>query len=89
MDIMSRKLTDALRDVVSYFPGSTLLGEKSDVPGPYRMLIHHQDELRAYKNNHPDCHDLSYREECNRHIDMLLEFFDHHSGKAVRDEQAR
>ena len=89
MVILSRKLINALRDVISYYPGTTLLGEKVEIHEPYRVLVHHQDELRAYKDKHPKYHDKSYREECNQHIDTLLEFLDQHSGKEVGDEKER
>ena len=89
MVILSRKLINVLRDVISYYPGTTLLGEKVEIKEPYRVLVHHQDELRAYKDKHTKHHDKSYREECNQHIDTLLKFLDLHSGKAVRDEKER
>ena len=89
MVILSRKLINALRDVISYYPGATLLGEKVEIMEPYRVLVHHQGEIRAYKDKHPKYHDKSYREECNQHIDTLLEFLDQHSGEAVRDEKER
>lgn len=89
MTIFSMKLINALRDVVSYYPGSTLLGEEVDVSEPYCMLVHYKDELHAYKDHHPPCHPPPYREECNRHIDLLLNFLEWHSGKALRDEMDR
>lgn len=89
MVILSRKLINALRDVISYYPGTNLPGEKIEIEEPYRLLVHHQHELRAYKDKHPKYHDNSYREECNQHIDTLLKFLDQHSGKAVRDEMDR
>ena len=89
MVILSRKLINALRDVISYYPGTTLLGEKVEIKEPYRVLVHHQDELRTYKDQHPKYHEKSYREECNQHIDSLLDFLDQHSGEAVRDEKER
>lgn len=87
--IFSMKLINALRDVILYFPGSTLLGEEVDVQEPYCMLVHYKDNLLAYKDDHPSCHTSSYREECNRHIDLLLNFLEWHSGKALRDEMDR
>ena len=87
--IFSMKLINALRDVISYYPGSTLLGEEVDVEEPYCMLVHYKAELLAYKDEHPSCHAPYYREECNRHIDLLLNFLEWHSGKALRDEMDR
>ena len=87
--IFSMKLINALRDVITYYPGSTLLGEEVDIQEPYCMLVHYQEELLAYKDKHPLSHAPSYREECNRHIDLLLNFLEWHSGKALRDEKDR
>ena len=53
------------------------------------MLVHYREDLLAYKNKHPPCHAPSYREECNRHIDLLLKFLEWHSGKELQDEMDR
>ena len=87
--IFSMKLINALRDVIDYYPGCTLLGEEVDVHEPYCMLVHYKDKLLWYKDHHRPCHAPLYREECNRHIDLLLNFLEWYSGKALRDEQAR
>ena len=89
MTIYSRKLLNALRDVVAYYPGETLLGDEIKFYEPYRLLCHHIEELRAYKNNQPEWHDEAYRQECSEHIDILLKYFDDRYGKALNDERAR
>ena len=89
MTIHSEKLLNVLRDVVSYYPSCTLLGDEFEVYEPYQIFWHHGEELRAYKSKHPQWHDEAYREECNRHIDILLTFLDNNYGKAIRDEEDR
>ena len=89
MTIHSKKLLNALRSVVSYYPGYSLLGDEFEVYEPYRILYHHRKDLRAYKDNQPSWHSELYRKECNEHIDILLDFLDHRYGKALQDEEER
>ncbi|KAE9375264.1 P-loop containing nucleoside triphosphate hydrolase protein [Stipitochalara longipes BDJ] len=72
--INSPLLVNALRAVVSYYPGSSLLEEPLTIEEPYQLLVHHRKDLEAYKDNHPPNHTPEYREECNQHIDIILEF---------------
>jgi hypothetical protein len=72
--INSSLLINALRAVVSYYPGFSLLEEPSTFQSPYKLLVHHRKDLEAYKENHPLKHTAEYREECNQHIDILLKF---------------
>lgn len=89
MDIHSKELLNVLRDIISYCPGCSLLGEELRVPEPYRILYLHREELRAYKSKHPQWHDEAYRVECNRHLDVLFGFLDKRYGKAIQDEKNR
>ena len=89
MTIRSKKLLNALRDVITYYPGGSFIGDEVNVYEPYRVLCHHIEDLKAYKDRHPEWHDEAYRQECNDHIDILLGFLDDHYGKDFRDEQAR
>lgn len=89
MTIHSSKLVNVLRDVITYYPGVSLLGDKFQIFEPYRMLCHHREYLRAYKQRQPQWHDEAYHKECNEHLDVLLDFLDSRYGKALEDEKAR
>jgi len=89
MTIHSKMLLNVLRDIVSYYPGYTLLGDQFDVREPYQMLYHYREELKDYMSNHPQVHDEVYRVECNQHIAILLQFLDNTYGKAIQDERDR
>jgi len=89
LTIHSKMLLNVLRDIVSYYPGYTLLGDQFDVREPYQMLYHYREELKDYMSNHPQIHDEVYRVECNQHIAILLGFLDNRYGKAIQDERDR
>lgn len=89
MTIHSKMLLNLLRDIVSYYPGYTLLGDQFDIREPYQMLFHYREELKNYMSNHPTTHDEVYRVECNQHIILLLEYLDNQYGKAIQDERDR
>ncbi len=89
LTIHSKMLLNVLRDIVSYYPGYTLLGDQFDVREPYQMLYHYREELKDYMSNHPQIHDEVYRVECNQHIATLLRFLDNRYGKAIQDERDR
>ena len=93
MTIHSKKLLNALRDVITYYPGidgiGSLLKDKPTVYEPYRILCHHMKDLRRYKDNQPPWHNEEYHRECNQHLDVLLDFLDQCYGKALQDEEAR
>ncbi|KAG9228394.1 hypothetical protein BJ875DRAFT_526948 [Amylocarpus encephaloides] len=55
MHIHSPAVIHALRSVVKYYPGQSLKGETVIIPYPYAILVHHEKELRDYKESrHPD-----------------------------------
>ena len=88
MTIHSKKLVNALRDVVTYCPYS-LVGDDLVFDEPYQILYHHMKDLRDYRNYQPPWHDEIYRNECNQDLDTLLDFLDDRYGTALRDEEAR
>ncbi|KAH0563422.1 hypothetical protein GP486_002012 [Trichoglossum hirsutum] len=87
--INSPLLVNALRAVVSYYPGSNLLEEPLTFSEPYRMLVHYRNDLKAYKDNHSPNHTQEYREECNQHIDILLGFLHQNFDGGLELEEAR
>ncbi|KAF2276670.1 P-loop containing nucleoside triphosphate hydrolase protein [Westerdykella ornata] len=48
MVIRSKPLIEAIRAVVTYYPGQELGGNTITVEEPYYMLLHHQNDLREY-----------------------------------------
>lgn len=89
LKIRSQELLNALRSVVKYYPGQTLLGESVSFQEPFRLLVHHRAELEAYKFRHPKGHSEEYRKICNEHIDILLRFLREHFGGALEVEERR
>lgn len=87
--ILSSKLINALRSVVKYYPGQSLLGDKLEFPEPYQFLVHHRHDLERYKTQHPPQHNECYRAECNEHIDHLLKFLQNAKGKELDEEEER
>lgn len=87
--INSPLLINALRAVVSYYPGSSLLEEPLTFESPYRLLVHYRKDLEAYKDNHSSNHTVEYREECNQHTDILLEFLHQYFEGGLELEEAR
>lgn len=53
MHIRSPAIIHALRSVVKYYPGQSLLGDTIIIPEPYLILVHHEKELKEYRER---CH---------------------------------
>lgn len=87
LHIHSPLLINALRAVVSYYPGNNMLGEPLVFPEPFHLLAWWWKELEAYKDNHPSSHTDHYRDECNQHIDVLLEFLEEHFEAELKRHQ--
>ncbi|TAQ90526.1 hypothetical protein B7494_g1089 [Chlorociboria aeruginascens] len=87
--IRSRKLLNALRAVVRYYPGQTLLGDTVSFSEPFKLLVHHRTELEAYKTQNVEGHSEDYKKESNEHIDVLLKFLKNYFGKSLEDEEKR
>ncbi|KAA8570778.1 hypothetical protein EYC84_000172 [Monilinia fructicola] len=85
--IYSPLLINALRAVVSYYPGNSMLGEPLMFPEPFHIMVWYWKELEAYKDSHPSSHPDGYREECNRHIDALLGFLEENFGAEMKRHQ--
>ncbi|KAL9090669.1 MAG: hypothetical protein Q9165_005157 [Trypethelium subeluteriae] len=82
LHVHSASLLNALRAVVKYSSNASHKGEidifKEGVfPYPYRDLFHYKEELVAYKQatvGPRAMHTSDYNEECDRHIDILIEY---------------
>jgi len=78
--IRSPLLLNAIRAVVEFSseaPSGNLDSMRDGVfPFPYRDLYYHKEDLLKYKQSHPTRarHTDEYNEECDRHIDLLIDF---------------
>ncbi len=79
--IHSPFLLNALRTVIAY--SSLRITEEKDslregiFPYPYEDLYHYKDALLDYKKNHhptKERHTEEYNTECDRHIDVLIDY---------------
>ena len=73
LKIHSEKLVNALRAVIDYYPGESLIDGPLVFEDPYRVLFNNFAELEAYRDSHPSEHSAEYRSNCNKDIDLLLE----------------
>ncbi|KAI8623755.1 hypothetical protein F5Y19DRAFT_468299 [Xylariaceae sp. FL1651] len=87
--IYSSHLINALKAVVSYYPGTSFVGTEVKVEAPYCVLVHHRAALARYKFNQPDTHDQEYASTTAKHIDILLEFLETACGEQIREEEKR
>ena len=76
-------LLNALRSIVKY-SSEAPSGDKDGLKDglfeyPFKDLYYHKDELEQYKNSSDSArrnHTEEYNAQCNRHIDLLLEYLD-------------
>ena len=75
--VHSKYILNALRAIVSYYPGFSLSDRSlMDMEQNAWLLYHHRAELLEYKNRHPESHSPDYIEECNKHIDEVISYLD-------------
>ncbi|KAI5921080.1 P-loop containing nucleoside triphosphate hydrolase protein [Camillea tinctor] len=89
MVINSPHLINALKAVVGYYPGISLLGDNVKIMAPYQVLFHHRTALELYKNSQPETHDTEYEITTANHIDILLNFLEKNMGEEIREEERR
>lgn len=89
MKIFSEKLINAIRAVVEYYPHQGIMGNVLTVPEPYAFLVHHMEELEAYKTHQTSVHSEEYARECNEQIDLLLTFLRGYFEDALESERER
>lgn len=90
--IHSAAIINALRAVVSYYPSQDLSGDSLRIEWPYRVLVHHYDELVGFKTEvtlkSPE--DLCVRERnAVDHLDVLIHFLDDSVMMDIRAEAER
>lgn len=79
MLINSATIINALRSVVTYYPSQQLSGDVLSIDWPYRVMVHHYDELVAFREQvkSKDPEDLCVRErEAPEHLNLLIHFLD-------------
>ena len=95
IQINSAAVVNALRSVVEYFPGQNMIGDSLTISEPYIILIHHEKELAAYRENfapnktEPDAEPCSIEEETYEHLGIVLEFIQQTLKGSLEKERAR
>jgi hypothetical protein len=80
--IHSAHLIKALRSIVRYYPGQSLLGDTITIKEPLSMLVHYRKELQEYREN---CDHA----ETDHHIGVLLKYLEDNLGDKILEEDAR
>ncbi len=92
MKIYSSAIINAVQSVVKYYPSQDLTGDALQVKWPYAILVHHYDELTAFRDErvNKDKEELCIREwDAADHLELLLKFLDDHIMSEVRAEMER
>lgn len=80
--IHSEHLIKALRSIVQYYPGQSLLGDTITIKEPLSILVHYRKELQEY------CEKCEDAETCH-HINVLLKYLEDNLGDKILEEDAR
>ena len=95
LKINSPAIIAALQSVIEYYPGRSFSEDSNVVEEPFMSLIHHEEELKAYRDRfHPSKID-SKIECCQRnentyeHLGILQSILFERSGKEVEAERQR
>lgn len=95
--IHSPFLLNALRSIIKYSSQIMSQDEADQLregifPHPYLDLFYHRQELSDYKSDITRVqgnHTPAYNEECNRHIDLLLNHLDQESTVQIKEVEAK
>lgn len=80
--IHSELIIKALRKVVDYYPGQSLLGNTITIKEPFSILVHFREELEEYRRT---CDD----EEAAHHISVLQKYLEDNLGDKILEEDER
>lgn len=92
LDIHSSAILHALRSVIKYWPGLDLTTEKLRLQEPFRVLIHHKEELEEYRQA---CISTAQDETCDKrkdapeHLSLLQHYLDEEIMPGVEEERRR
>lgn len=80
--IHSEHIIKALRSLVDYYPGQSLLGDTISIKEPFSILIHFREEIQEYKES---CDDA----EAYHHISVLQKYLEDNLGDKILEEDQR
>ena len=80
--IHSQPIIKALREIVDYYPGQSLLGDTLSIKEPFSILVHFRKELQEYKDDSED-------DETKHHIEVLLKYLQDNLGEKILLEDQR
>lgn len=80
--IHSEPIIKALREIVDYYPGQSLLGDTISIKEPFSILVHHRKELQEYRES---CDDA----ETYHHIGVLQKYLEDNLGDKILAEDQR
>ena len=95
LKINSPAIINALQKVVEYYPGLDFPGESFLVDEPFHVLIHHESELAAFRENYAPDKNRPQSECCDRekntyeHLGVLQTFLKQRVGLRVETERIR
>ena len=95
LKINSPAIITALQSVIEYYPGHSFSEDSNTVMEPYAALIHHEEELKAYRGQFDPNTTKSEDELCHRnanayeHLGILQSVLFERSGTAVEAERQR
>ncbi|KAF2191445.1 P-loop containing nucleoside triphosphate hydrolase protein [Zopfia rhizophila CBS 207.26] len=98
IQINSAAVVNALRAVVEYYPGQNLIGDTITISEPYTILVHHEKELAAYRENfapgereadEDDSEPCEVEEDTYEHLGIVLKFLQQTLKDSLEKEKAR
>ncbi len=95
LKINSPAIITALQSVIEYYPGQSFSDDANTISEPYAALIHHEEELKAYRDQFNPNAINSKDELCQRnanvyeHLGILQNVLSERSGKEVEAERQR
>jgi hypothetical protein len=95
--IHSRSVINALQSVVNYYPRHPVIGDPIDIFEPYPILVHHREELAAFRErfspealqeNEEEAKDCILK-DTHEHLGYILDFLDDRFANKIRLEKER
>jgi hypothetical protein len=80
--IHSEPIIKALRSIVDYYPGQSLLGNTISIKEPFSILVHFRKEIDEYRES---CDDA----ETYHHIGVLQKYLEDNLGDKILEEDER